>query len=539
LRFKNLYIFSVLLISAGISIGLLSTSSLLAQSDHEEGQRIDFFIDKKMFQAGVQPMVASEDAVFHRRIYLDVVGMIPSAKNTEAFIKNKPLDKKSKLIDALLNSPSYTDHWTNIWFTFLIGRNPDRSKTNHGKLRAWLLESVSKNRPYDRWVSDLLTAKGQNDEHGATNFLIHHDLEPLAIAGSVSKLFLGLPLECAQCHDHPTEEWTQKDYYGMAAFFSQVIPEEPTRNMRAKFQKMKEANEITGPMPVNIIDQERRKFIINGVKGEEIISPRFIDGRRPKAGDWALRHAFVDLMISPTSPYFSKNIVNRIWAHFFGRGLVEPLDGLIDSNPATHPELLNWLAGSFIAHKYDLKYLIRTITNSKAYQRASLPLNEAENNDLYAHSIIRPLTPDQTVSSILQATGLEGINSRLNRDEKTTIKNRMISQFSFAFNNDEREEMDRFYGTIPQALLMMNGRLTNWGSLAMNGNNLGKILSENTTHRERIYWIYMAVLSRPPTPDEYIYTDNLRPSRRSRKAREVYEDLFWALINSTEFSVNY
>jgi len=514
---------------------------LFAQADdyNADHVQIDRYIEKNIAEKNGVMASITDEATFHRRVYLDVIGMIPSAEQTSLFLKNNNPRKRSTLIDDLLKSSQYANYWTSVWSTMLIGRDRQGSGVNQEKFREWLHGALSNNDPYDKMVKGLLTAKGRNDQNGATNFLIHLDLEPLRIIGSVSKLFMGLPLECAQCHDHPTEDWTQRDYYAMAAFFTQVKPEQPTRMMRMEYLKAKNKNEIKGPVPITIEEQSYSKLVMEGTSGPETILPGFIDGRLPKDGEWDYRHAFIDLLMATSSPNFSRNIVNRMWAHFFGRGLVEPLDGIIPSNPASHPRLLEWLADSFVEHQYDMKYLIRIMTNSNAYQRASVPSTGPKDELLYTRAMLRPLTPEQTVFSLLRATGLEEMGKEMNRDQADRIKRGLLHQFAFAFNNDEREETEQFQGTIPQALMMMNGRLVNGGAIAQRGNNLGRILLDTGTHRERIYWIYMTVLSRPPTLEESQYTESLAPGRSGPEAREGYGDLFWALLNSPEFAVNH
>ncbi len=352
----------------------------------------------------------------------------------------------------------------------------------------------------------------------------------------------------------------------MAAFFA-----------RTKLQPVREDKKVIG---VEIYDRPRGDVYIPNKEDQGAVQPKFITGETIDNSFRTNRRVeLARLVTSPSDPYFAKAIVNRMWDHFMGRGLVDPIDDL--SKTPTHPELLNFLADDFMRHHYDLKYLVRVITNSKTYQLSSRKTGDNEkDHEYYSHAYLRPMSAEELFYSLMESTGIEETRRNINPDQMEKLKDGYLRKFVFIFDNDEMEEDESFQGTIPQALMLLNGNLVNQGIKARpGGGTLGTILKNAKSNSERIDWLYLATLSRYPLPEEkkycFDYIDKLSstptaqgtgvslyasavpgPVAQSDKknngllgnfnqrqfsgfSNPAMEDIFWALLNSPEFILNH
>jgi hypothetical protein len=337
-------------------------------------------------------------------------------------------------------------------------------------------------------------------------------------------------MQCAQCHDHKTEAWYQEDFYGLAAFFANT-----------RLERIYEKDEDGGRRVAERILKNVSKGSVRIPGTHEPIPPSFLDGKESRTPATKRRRALSEWMTARDNPYFCHAIVNRIWAHFVGRGFVEPLDGFGEEYPPSHPKLLDWLAEDFMIHGYDLRYLMRTLLNTKAYQRTSETNKNNQYDDLYySHAYVKPLTAEQFFYSMLESTGFERLQKRRDRGQLENMKRRYLERFLFLIDNGEMEEVEAFNGTVPQALMMINGSLVNdSGSHKERGGLLRYILKTYRTKRDRLDQIYLTTLSRYPRTSDRTYFDRYLRSSLYRNDALAYEDLYWALLNSAEFALNH
>ena len=493
-------------------------------------KHLDRHIDAVLKREGIQSSKQSKDAEFLRRVHLDLTGKIPLPEEVMDFIRDGALNKRAKKIERLLESEAYLEYWSDLWVTWLIGR---RSVNNNErvKLTEWVREALAANMPYNQFVSALISAEGVLEENKETSYIQRYERTPVFLTSQSTRLFLGLPMQCAECHDHKTESWRQEDFYGIAAFFTGIDVER---------RKMKRENaEEARMMDYRMINKAEGRIWVDALKTS--IPPRFLDGTEYKGPLSEKRVALAQWMTGQANPYFSQALVNRIWKHFMGRAFVEPLDGFGEENQPTNPQLLDWIAEDFVIHDYNLQHLMRIILNSEAYQRTSETNESNEDDELYySHAYVKPLSAEQFFHSMLQATGFERLQKRRNRGQLEAMKQQHLNRFLFLLNNGEMEELEAFNGTVPQALMMINGTLVNdSASHNTRGSFIHYVLERWREPMERLEYIYLTVLSRLPTAKEKTYFQRYLERSLYRNKDLAYEDLYWVLLNSAEFSLNH
>ncbi len=509
-------------------------------------KHLDRHINAVLKREGLQPSEMSGDAEFLRRIHLDMTGKIPTPEEVLNFIKDGSTDKRQKKIDDLLQSEAAIAYWTELWVNWLIGRRDAGDERRIG-LTFWVRDALAQNMPYNQFVQELIAADGELRHSGAGNYILRYDSSPVVLTSHSSRLFLGLPMQCAECHDHKTEAWLQADFYGVAAFFTGIESEQKgriqTMDMRGAERELEN---------FLITNKPERAMWVDRMKTE--ISPRFLDGTEYNGSLREKRKALAAWMTDKSNPYFSQAIVNRIWKHFMGRGFVEPVDGFGEEHLPTNPKLLAWFADDFVIHGYNLQHLMRIILNSEAYQRTS-ETNESNKDDeiYYSHAYIKPLSAEQFFYSMLQATGFdrhqrrkEGGDESGGEDRKNTLrrledrKREHLERFLFLLDNGEMEEIEAFNGTVPQALMMINGSLVNDSADHTDrGSFVNYVLGKWRDPIERMEYIYLNVLSRLPTSQEKTYFQRYMDRSLYRNKDLAYEDLYWVLLNSAEFSLNH
>ena len=430
---------------------------------------------------------------------------------------------------------------------WLIGRREDGDDRRIG-LTFWVRDALTKNMPYNQFVQELIAADGELRDNGAGNYIMRYERSPVFLTSHTSRLFLGLPMQCAECHDHKTEVWSQEDFYGIAAFFAGIDSQRKgnIQMMDTAGNERRMDNFLITNKPENSIWVERL---------EKQVRPRFLGGTEYKGSLLKKREALAQWMTDKSNPYFSQAIVNRIWKRFMGRAFVEPVDGFGEENQSTNPELLKSLAKDFVIYNYDLQHLMRTILNSEAYQRTS-QTNESNKDDqlYYSHAYVKPLSAEQFFYSVLQATGFErlqqvrmkGSKKQGGEDRKGMLrqlegmKREHLKKFLFLLDNGEMEEIEAFNGTIPQALMMINGDMVNdSASHEARGGFVNYVLEKWRGPIERMEYIYLNILSRLPTAKEKTYFRRYLERSLYRNKDFAYEDLYWVLLNSAEFSLNH
>ncbi|HLF94169.1 MAG TPA: DUF1549 and DUF1553 domain-containing protein [Planctomycetota bacterium] len=507
---------------------------LVAANGGAPTSSVDLHVQRGWEEAGVAPAALSDDAEFLRRLSLDVLGTIPSAAEARAFLRDARPDKRAAKIHEILARPAYAHHWAEVWETILIGYDVQVRQQSKRALYAWLRdECFSKNMPYDQMARALVTAKGVNQEYGPVNFILKHvgkGAGAIATASKVSKTFLGTQIQCAQCHDHPFDRYTQEDFYGMVAFFAQV-----------------------GQKKVDSKDQKDQRFeLYNNPKGEasygegkarKTVKPCFLDGTAPEAGR-ERREEFARLLLRTENLQFARAVVNRYWAHFFGRGIVHPIEDFSGRFKPSHPGLLDELAREFVSWNYDLKWLVWKIAGSGAYQLTSrISPKKAPDERYFAVAQTRPLTPEQMYAAMTQVLNDESAPPAAPAkadpkagDKAANAKEQLLAQFRKFFGDEENVDLGTFNGTIQQALLLMNGGTVNQAIVGKSG-RLALILKEKLTPEDRVEEMFLTVLGRLPSDRErstYLPHVSATPSKR-----EPYEDVYWTLLNSSEFLFNH
>ncbi len=417
------------------------------------------------------------------------------------------------------------------WTVLLIGRGNQGRMVDRTSLNNWLRKQFGSDRPWNEIVHELVSATGSNKENGAVNYVLAHlEFGAVPLTSKTTRLFLGQQIQCTQCHDHPSNDWKQGDFWGINAFFKGIKPEPVTKPNDTGGEVLDHYVLHDEPTDAYVSYDKR-----NGMVG--IAFPRFLDGRKISQGTDVIRRAELGKLIAdPKNEAMSKAFVNRMWAHFLGRGFVNPVDDFGPHNQPSHPEVLDQLAKDFRDGGYDVKKLCRWIMATQAYQLSSIRSKGSEKEEsLFTAMPLRPMSPEQLFESLLTATSAHKAGTV---DDGNKRRDAWLRQFIFAFANDEAEESTSFQGTIPQALMMMNGDLMHEALSGKPGSFLCEVV-EHASHLGRapdtymVDSIYLAALSRHPTPRE------LNQAReyleRFPDSLQVLQDLFWALLNSNEF----
>jgi len=466
-----------------------------------------------------------DDAGFLRRASLDIRGSIPSSEEVDSFLRETDPEKRRRKIDEMLGEPKYARHWAALLEIRMIGRDSRRRLIQtYGRDPAaeWLERGLATNRPYDALVRDLLTAEGVSDQDGEIAFVLRWSDSPANLAGQTSRLFLGIRLQCAQCHDHPYEKWKQEDFWSMAAYFARV--------RRTTVTAMDGRNQA-----VEILEGRRGDVTIPGTKKKA--APRFLEGAAlDPVVPGNRRVALAERLTDRSNSQFGRALVNWVWAQFFGRGFVQPVDDFSETNAPVHADVLELLTRDFVESGYDLKRLIRIIAGTEAYQKDS----RGEPDRIhFSKGSVRAMTPEQLFRSLAQATGLEEVVKVRQKGAPVAVEREMqgaLAGFVSRFENDEMSEILRFELTIPQTLMMMNGRF-NVDVLPAKAGVLLKILDRFKKPAERIAAMVLSALSRPATEAEqerfqaYLKLHGDQPA--------AWIDLYWVLLNSSEFFFNH
>lgn len=497
---------------------------------------LDAMIRDAWDEASIKPSRDCTDEEYLRRAYLDVLGRIPTVDEATSFLHSKEKGKRAKLVEYLLKHEDFAKNFANQWTVVLTGRKRQERMVLRGELTSWLRQQINADRPWNEIAFDLITAKGSNKENGAVNFPISHlEMEAVPLTSVTTRVFLGQQIQCTQCHDHPSNDWKQADFWGINAFFKGLKFRE-VRLPDASGAEVIDHLELTDAPTDAFASFDKR----NGLMG--VAFPRFLDGRKiSQSTDVDRRVELGKFITDPKNENFAQAFVNRMWGHFLGRGFVNPVDDFGAHNPPSHPELLEALGKDFAANGYDIKTLVRWIMNSQAYHLSSMMTKGNEKDEtLFSHMALKPMVPEQLFDSLLTATAAHKTEGAANLDRQ---RDQWLGQFVFAFGNDEGEEGTSFNGTIPQALMMMNGNLMERAVGGKPGSFLDDLKVRAVAQRKMAPPIFMvnnlflAALSRYPTRGEMTAASAVLTSNPDTVY--VLEDLFWALLNSNEFILNH
>jgi len=508
------------------------------------------------------PAEPATDGEWCRRVYLDVLGRVPTVAELEKYLSAKQRDKRRRLVDRLLGDEyrdEFVRHWTTVWSNLLIGRTGGmdrRSLVDREGLAAYLRESLSYNKPYDQFARELVTATGScrpgdADFNGAANFLADKLAEDgVQATAKTSQIFLGMAVECTQCHNHKFNEYEQSQFWSLNAFFRQTRVERlTTENDRRPFVGRVVNRDFRGESG----DPEKADIFYEQPSGQlKVAYPVFVDGTslvalfaergedfgdRGYLADVDRREELAKLILA--SRQFDQAIVNRLWAHFLGYGFTKPVDDIGPHNTPSHPELLDELGLALRDARFDLKRLMRWITLSEAYGLSSRSTkgNAADDPGLGARPMfsrfyLRQMQPEQLYESLLVATAADATVPDERRDE---VRERWVRQFNTAFGTDDGGESSSFNGTIQQALALMNGPLVARAASHRPGSMLARVAANpQMTNADRYRYLYLAALSRRPTRPEIALANELLAARNGDVAAAL-EDVWWALLNSNEF----
>jgi hypothetical protein len=505
---------------------------------------IDRHIAARWTEENVPPAPAADDAEFLRRTYLNIVGRIPTASEAEQFLDEPGSAKRRRLVDGLLASAAYPTHLADLLRSVIVPEaNTDVFlQAQAARFERWLRTRLAENAGYDRIVTELLTG-GPRAADSSFYYLAKAN-KPENLAAGVSRVFLGVRIECAQCHNHPFAKWHREQFWQLAAFFAGVEP---------------------GPGAV-VADARLVELSIPGTRKK--VSARFLDGEDPKWTAIGLKPGAVlaDWITAPRNPYFARAAANRIWAQLMGTGLVDPVDDFDESNPPSHPEILDLLADEFARHKYDVRFLIRAICASRTYQLSSAQTDPRQSNRrLFARAPVKGLTPTELAASLSQAIGDSDEPAPMqpapaDPDGKSTQLRTLVMEL---FKNENADPVDS-ETTILQALALMNSSVIDTSTAPGRGSTLAALLDAPFLDTAgRIETLYLCTLSRRPTPEEaqrllnYVERGGAHAASKPKlgnvfqqmittdksKTRSDHEialgDVFWALLNSGEFLTNH
>jgi hypothetical protein len=493
-----------------------------------ENNSIDHHVFAKLKMLSIQPSELCTDQEFIRRAYLDVCGILPTAEETRAFLASAEKDKRARLVDRLLERPEYADFWTLKWCDVLRSDRKTIQVKGTYVYQNWLRGRIEKNIPFDQIVRELLTASGNTYANPPANYY-RIAADPQNLAESTAQLFFGIRMQCAKCHNHPFEKWTQDDYYSMAAFFARVKhkkdPTEPGAappNAGAELVYLDRAGEVVQPRSGKAMPP---KFM-----GGNVAEVRSNQDRRQVLAAW---------LTSAKNPFFAKSVVNRVWFHLIGRGIVDPVDDFRDSNPSANDELLDALARDFAANKFDLKHLIRDIINSRTYQ-LSAQTNDfnKDDNKYFSHAVTKLLTAEQLLDALCAVTesAEKFANVPLGTRAVQLPDGEINHPFLKTFGQPGRElacECEREQDSnLAQALQLINGPTVN-DKLRNPKNRIGRLLDQKVPERGMLDEMYLTALSRQPAEPEVKVA--LAHVAKTADKRKAWEDVQWALINSKEF----
>lgn len=500
---------------------------------------IDELVFKKLKSVGMPPSELSDDATFLRRTAVDIAGRLPTAAEARDFQSNTNADKRVQWIESLLASSDYADNFANKWTALLRNKRAEPGyKRGNFAFHSWIRESFAQNKPYDQFAREILAASGDLS-HNPPVAWYRQVNSMTAQLEDTAQLFLGQRLQCAQCHHHPFEKWSQQDYYSFGAFFSTVA---------------KKPGSAPGE---EVVYAKRANASATNKKTKQSVKPAGLGAPSPNlTPDDDPRQALVDWMTAKDNRFFARALVNRYWKHFFGRGLVDPEDDLRETNPPTNPELLDALAGKFVASGYDLKELVRTVAGSKTYQLSAIPnkFNGPDKN-YFSRFYPRRLTAEVLLDSVNQVikaeTKFEGLPAGMRAVQLPDNSYNAGSYFLTAFGRPEGStscECERSQGaSLAQSLHLLNSKELQ-DKLSSDKGYAAELANETSdSDKKKLANLYLTAFSRQPDSHELEAGLNHITKKTAGKAdkeqlgakRQAYEDIIWALINTKEFLFNH
>ncbi len=521
--------------SAYILLLLLCFSTSEASEPSDLAATIDKHIDKRLSDKEITPAPIADDAEFLRRVYLDIAGKIPPVSQVRHFLADRSPDKRREIVDELLESANYINNFTNLWRDVLLPEANADFQVRYlvPSFEAWLRQKLIDDTSYDKLAREILTMRfntqpGQNTvrmiragQATPVAFYQAKQVAPENLAAATSRMFLGIRIECAQCHDHPFDTWKQNHFWSFAAFYAGLERVGPA-NVFGQVREASLRREITIP------------------NTEKVVQAAYLDGSQPKwESQQSPRTTLSEWITSSKNPYFARTGANRLWAHFMGVGIVDPVDDFSANNPPSHPELLDELARGFAENNFSIKFMVRSITSSKTYQRTSEKTHSSQSDaSHFARMSLKGLTPRQLFDSVSQATGYFRPYQR--RQPFAVGINSPEAEFLETFSNDSDRRTERSV-SILQALSMMNGGFVTGATDLQNSQTLAAIVEYPfSSTADRIESLYLATLNRKPSKDELSrFVNYVDDGGTKGDSEQALGDVFWALLNSSEFMFNH
>ncbi len=490
---------------------------------------IDEHVHEKLHKLRIIPSELCSDEIFARRVYLDIVGLLPTEEELTTFLNNQNPNKRSVLIDQLLDRKDFTELWVMKWAELLQIRTTGNNANDVTYKAAllwynWLRDQIAENRPFNEIVNEMLSARGGTHDIPATNyFKAESDVKKLT--ENVAQVFMGTRIQCAQCHNHPFDRWTMDDYYGFVSFFTQV--------------KRKR-----GEDPMEQIIYDGGGSIKHPVTGQNA-EPKFLGGEEVEVKNQTRRQAVAKWLTTPGNPWFARNTANIVWSHFFGIGIVDPVDDVRISNPATNPALLDALGQKFTEYNFDMKKLVRDICNSRTYQLSTRTNATNESDDTnFSHARIRRLRAEVLLDTLAQVTSTPNkfrglpLGSRAVNIADGNTSTYFLTTFGRATRKTVCSCEVKMEPNLSQALHLLNGDAVN--NRIQRGQVIQNLQKEGKKPEEVIKSLYLRTLSRPPTDVELSSLNNtLSQAKDPNQVNQILEDIFWALLNSKEYLFNH
>jgi hypothetical protein len=522
-----------------LAAGTVASPGWLYAQDKPLRQLIDAELRGAWQREKITPASKADDSAFLRRVHLDLAGTIPTAEETRRFLNDPDPARRSKLIDCLLADPRFATQQANVWDQVLFGRHPpngDATRKRPG-FKNWLTDKFAKNEPYDRWVRDLLLA----EQDGSEMFYVQYRNQPEDATVAVSRIFLGTQLQCARCHDHPFATWTQRDFYGLAGFFVRLVVLDKGGTPRKFAIGEKNSGEVLFTGAVK--DQKP------GQKGEPI-EPKFLGGpvldeppapkgvkdppstarTMPKPA-FSRKEKLAAWVVSRDNPWFARAVTNRVWAQFLGRGLVHPVDDLGDKPESARAALLDAITKEVVAHDFDLKWYIRELVHTEAYQLAGTGSTTEALPKWFQRARVRPLSAEEILAAMRQATGYDASGGK-----PGPLPNAGDEYFLRYFGEPANGSGD-FQGSLTEHLFLNNSGNVRQLIQRRKGNLADVTLTSSEPWENRVDQLFLAVLSRLPKPEEkkrvlaYLKSDT--------KPEPLVEEVIWVLLNTAEFRFNH
>jgi hypothetical protein len=500
---------------------------------------LDELVSKELQETKVEPAPRTTDEQFIRRVYLDVTGELPSPADVEEFVANKDSHKRTKLIDKVLNSEEYAKHWARYWRdVFLAATTNPQNRVLIPSFESWLTEEFAKNRSWGEMAREIITAEGEikfddPSKNGQLFMLVSHRGvdTPSELAAETSRIFMGIQIQCAQCHDHPSDQWKRVQFHELAAYFARVRGGQPIRTAMTPPTGFRLAVAPRGEHEMPSKEDPKKTFETY---------PVFLDGKAAgkNLGDHERRQALANSIVGKDNYWFAGAYVNRIWGELMGQSFYQPVDDMGPKKEAVFPTVLTRLTGAFRGNNYNMKAMFRAILNSDTYQR-QIRLGESADQHLhFAAAYPTRLRPDALWESLVTVLGSLGPTPPPGAMRPMGMgpyarAGGLEVLFKEEFNFDPSMKSDEVEGSIPQALLMMNNPQINQRIQARGSNVLGRILTSYPKDDEALRMVYLKTLARKPTDSEH--EKALKYVAKVGNRQEAFEDLLWALLNSTEF----